>query len=73
MSLIAGSRSNGSSGPSPKTSSMSSPRMRFALGQAERHAFLGDQIEEQRPNLGFGAGRSAEASASRFSRFSSFR
>ena len=54
MSLMPGSRSNGSSGPSPKTSSMTSPRMRFALGHAERHRLFGDQIEEERANLGFG-------------------
>ena len=55
MSLMVGSRSSGSSGPSPKTSSIDVAEDDLALRHAERRAFLGDEVEQQRANLRFGA------------------
>ena len=34
---------------------MTSPRIAFALGHAERHPLFGDQVEQQRADLRFGA------------------
>ena len=52
---MLGSRSSGSSGPRPKTSSRMSLRICLALGHADRRRFLGHQLEDERANLGLGA------------------
>ena len=51
MSLISGSRSSGSSGPRPKTSSSTSAKNASRSRHAERRRFAGQQLAEQRPDL----------------------
>ena len=73
MSLMVGSRSSGSSGPSPKTSSRMSLRIcsRSAMVSGWLSS-LSNSNSSVRMSPSARA-RSTEASASRFSRFSSFR
>ena len=51
MSLIAGSRSSGSSGPRPNTSSSTSAKSVSRSRQAERRRLLGEQLAEQRADF----------------------
>ena len=55
MSLIVGSRSSGSSGPRPNTSSSSSPKSASRSPRLSGVPFLGEQLAEQRADLALGA------------------
>ena len=55
MSLIVGSRSSGSSGPSPNTSSSSSANSVSRSARLSGVALFGQQLAEQRADLAFGA------------------
>ena len=55
MSLIAGSRSSGSSGPRPNTSSMMSAKNDSRSLMLSGVPLLGDQFEQQRADFRFGA------------------
>ena len=55
MSLTVVSRSSGSSGPEAEDFVDDVAEDRVALAHAERHALFGNQVEEQRADVGFGA------------------